>query len=118
MQRFNYYIDTLGGGWLEVRDNIVGQLGIAKAISGDSKHLGKRFFLDQRRDVHLFLDAYKVRFGEPDIVHHVESGESAIRMYPDYDLTRLGPRIKRELRLDQRLLNNREPTSHTLARHA
>ena len=100
MQIFHYYIDQ-SKAWLEVADAVLGPLAIADQISGHSKHLGGRFYLDSHHDIRLFLDAYRARYGEPEIVHHSETGESVIRMYPDYRPDRLHPRIKRLLRLSR-----------------
>lgn len=112
MQVFTFHIDGLGGGWLEVNDVVVGQLGIVEDISSHSKHLGNRFYLDQRHDTQLFLDAYRSKYGEPDILHQTEKGESAIRMFPDFELARLGQRARRTLRIDpvtiQRKLTTRQ----------
>lgn len=100
MQVFHYHIDGVGGGWREVNDVVIGQLGIVERISSRSKHLGNRFFLDQHHDVAIFLNAYRRHYGEPHIVHHTESGESVIRMYPDFFIGRLGPHARRTLRIE------------------
>lgn len=98
MQVFTFHIDGLGGGWLEVNDVVVGQLGIVEDISSRLKHLGNRFYLDQRRDTQLFLDAYRSKYDEPDILHQAQKGESAIRMFPNFALARLGQQTRRTLR--------------------
>jgi len=101
MQTFRYHIDSCGGAWLEVSDAVVAPLNIAEQISGLSRHFAGRFFLDSHGDTKLFLDAYRARYGEPNIKHILEKGESAINLFPVYDFERLNDRTRRALRLNR-----------------
>ena len=89
MQIFNFHIDSLGGGWLEINDVIIRAVGIADQISNHSKHFCDRTFLDQQTDARLFLDSYRKRYGEPRINHHTDESDSVIRLYPDFKPSRL-----------------------------
>lgn len=89
MQIFNFHIDSLGGGWLEISDVIINAVGVADQISTRSKHFCDRTFLDQKSDAGLFLSSYRERYGEPRINHQTEQGDSVIRLYPDFKPTRL-----------------------------
>lgn len=100
MQSFTHHYDTHGGSWLEVFDPVIGSLHIAEQISSQSRHFGGRFFL-AKADTRLFLDSYRAKFGEPKISHEHEEGESAIRLYPHFHISRLSDRTRRALRLNR-----------------
>ena len=101
MQTFRCHIDQMGGSWLEVSDQVIAPLNIVEKISSQSRHFAGRFFLDTHGDAKLFLDAYRDRYGEPNIKHIIEPGESAITMFPAFVISRLNDRTRRALRLNR-----------------
>lgn len=84
MKTYIYHQDP-GHGWLEVPLEDLIEYGVRNQISSYSYRDGSTAFLEQDRDMILFVNAYRLRHGcEPVMREQVTSKDSKIRKLRGY----------------------------------
>jgi hypothetical protein len=83
--QFKFHSDP-GHGWLAVKADLIQTLGISSQISLFSRVKGKTVYLEEDRDMRIFLEAYQERFGRSaDMVDLKTSNKnSSIRSMPSF----------------------------------
>lgn len=84
LKRFDFVADE-SHGWLKVPVRELERLEIVDQISAYSYRKGDMAYLEEDRDMKVFLQARDAR-GESDIrmIEHVRKGQSRIRKYPAF----------------------------------
>lgn len=84
MRNCFYFFADAGHGWLRVTDDDIAAVGLHRGqFSRYSYSDGPRLYLEEDMDASLFLSAYEATTGRaPEIVEHVDHGESLIRTFP------------------------------------
>ena len=84
MKVYKYYTDG-GHGWLAVKFTDLITLGILQKISRYSYYRGKTAYLEEDRDMSIFFDKYKEKYGEiPHYQEKITDNSSPIRQYGHY----------------------------------
>lgn len=82
MLTFKLHTDP-GHAWLEVSRALVAELGILEHISPYSYQMGPKVYLEEDRDLAIFLEAMNAA-GKPCKIFEVYQGSSFVRQLPDF----------------------------------